>query len=155
MKVNVYSHNYGDNRISETLKKPVLMSLKNMDIILKKNEAKKIRATILKSLQQQGWSDRVPIEKNSNISITGMNNNIGLCLQLGNMARFYADLLKLELFFEKGNINSAIYILPNKDAATVLGVNMVNFERLTQELDFYRNIIKIPILVIGFSEEIK
>ena len=98
-----------------------------------------------------GWSDQVKVDKEHNITITSMRNNVGLCLQLGNMARFYADILKLEVLHQKDTAISAIYILPTKALAVILGSNIVHFDRFTEELNIFKHIITIPIAVIGIE----
>jgi ABC-type siderophore export system fused ATPase/permease subunit len=80
-----------------------------------------------------------------------MHGQIGLCLQTGNMARFYADLLKLQLLFSKGRIRQAVYILPTRRSARVIGENMAQFERLVDELEIFAEVISVPMLVIGFE----
>ena len=83
-----------------------------------------------------------------------MKGKIALCLQTGNMARFYADLLKLQAQFLDGKITSAIYILPTKRAAKKMGENMANFERMVSELkNLFSKVITVPLLVYGFEQE--
>lgn len=151
MIIKTYSHNSGRVKIPESINEPLFTNLESINIPFKRKGAPNIRKTILCNLKSLGWSDRVPIDANSKVTITAVNHDIGLCLQLGNTARFYADLLKLELFYENGRILAAIYIIPTSKAASMLGDNVANFNRLTHELNIYRHIIKIPILVIGIE----
>ena len=82
-----------------------------------------------------------------------MNGRIALCLQTGNMARFYADLLKLQAQFLDEKINAAIYIVPMKDAAKRMGQNMANFERMISELkNLFDRVITVPIIILGFND---
>jgi hypothetical protein len=99
----------------------------------------------------KGWSSKVKLSLNSNITITAMNGKVALCLQTGNMGRFYSDLLKLQYLFQKRRITSAIYILPTKYLAKKMGSNLANFERLVIELKLFQEVITIPILVIGLN----
>jgi len=70
------------------------------------------------------------------------------------MARFYADLLKLQAQFLEEKITSAIYILPTRNAAKVMGENIANFERLTAELtNTFSKVITVPLLIYGFYTE--
>ena len=120
-----------------------------MTIRFKKDAQRIVREKIKNELFLLGWSDEVELDANSKITITSINQDYGLCLQTGNMSRFYADLIKLEYLFKRGKINKALFILPSKCAARTLGSNIANFYRLTQELNFFKNVITLPIQVIG------
>ncbi len=75
-----------------------------------------------------------------------------MCLQTGNMSRFYADLLKIETLFRNGSITAAIYVIPTKAFATKLGSNIANFERLVEELGIFSVTLSAPILVMGITK---
>jgi len=112
-----------------------------------------IRAVMRDRLTVLGWSDRVRIKSSCGITISAMNRGIGLCVQTGNMARFYADLMKLQLVFADGLANGALYVIPTKKAAQELGSNMVNYERVVAETRLFAKIITVPLLVLGFEDE--
>lgn len=44
-----------------------------------------------KDLMEKGWADRVRIVASTNLTINYMKNKVGVCFQLGNVARMYAD----------------------------------------------------------------
>lgn len=117
----------------------------------KRQTAKEFRALLLVDLAEQGWSDRVRIDHRSNINITSVFKDIGLCIQTGNMSRFYADILKLETLYRKNLITEAIYIIPLKDWANEIGSNIANFERFVEELEIFEATVTIPIAVFGIS----
>lgn len=152
MRIVTYSHNSGERVIPPEIHERLLSALGGADLRTQPGGAKELRASMLRILRSLGWTDRVRVAAQANISITAVNGSVGLALQLGNMARFYADLVKLQYFNELGRIVGAVYLIPSKWAATNMGQNMANFERLTRELGYYRNIITIPLLVIGFEE---
>lgn len=115
--------------------------------------APQLRDEILTALRNfHGWSDRVSLSSDAKISITSKKSNIGLCLQTGNMGRFYADLIKLEFLHKQGIIASAIYIIPTLQLALRLGENIANYERFCREVTIFSTIINIPLLIMGFSE---
>ncbi|MBE0338713.1 BglII/BstYI family type II restriction endonuclease [Paenibacillus sp. 23TSA30-6] len=153
MKLTIYSHNFGSQAIAKEVLDPLVERLSSINFKFRGNTATDLRENILDALIQLGWSDQVKVERDLNITITSMNNKVGLCLQLGNMARFYADLLKLEVLHQKNTAECAIYILPKKQAAKKLGSNIAQFERMTEELKVFKHIITIPIAVIGIEEE--
>jgi len=111
-----------------------------------------IRRAVVDRLTVLGWSDPVRIRSSLGITITAMNQRIGLCLQTGNMARFYADLMKLQLVFVDGVANGAVYVVPTKKAASELGSNLVNFERIVAETRLFQRIITLPLIVVGFED---
>ena len=111
------------------------------------------RDCILETLRKRhGWSDEVTLCSAAKISITGKKSDVGLCIQTGNVSRFYADLLKLEYLFKKELIHGAIYILPDKLLAKVWGQNIANFERFTNEVGIFSQIIHTPLLILGIPK---
>ncbi|WP_445478303.1 BglII/BstYI family type II restriction endonuclease [Lysinibacillus irui] len=153
MKLVTYSHNFGFEALNNELQDPILEVLSSLEFEFRKNKATELREKIIGQLSKLGWSDPVKVNKDSNITITSMKNKVGLCLQLGNMARFYADLLKLEHLHQKDIALNGIYILPTKKVASKLGSNIAEFERFTDELNLFKHIITIPIAVIGIDED--
>lgn len=113
----------------------------------------KLRNNFLEKLQALGWSDGIRVDPtNSKIDITSVRSKIGLCLQTGNMSRFYADLLKLQTLFAEGKIKAAIYVVPKRAFAKEIGQNLVNYERFLREIDIFSKTITVPILVYGIEE---
>jgi len=151
MRVETYSHNGGAEIVPATISKRLLEALRKINFRYRKNSAKELRGVILEELQAQGWSDETRLDLDRRITVTGMNGDIALCLQTGNMSRFYADLLKLQFLYIKERASSAIYLLPTKRVAQLMGSNMANFDRLTSELDLFSKIIFMPILVVGLD----
>lgn len=117
----------------------------------KSHSSKEFRVQLLRSLSIFGWSNPVRIDQRSKISITSMLDHTGMCLQTGNMSRFYADLLKLETLYRKKLIIGAIYIIPTKEFAKKLSGNVANFERLVEELQIFEATLTIPLVVFGIS----
>lgn len=113
--------------------------------------SRRFRHKLSKALTGLGWSDSIRVNPGSKISITSVRDGIGLCVQTGNVSRFYADLLKLETLYKKRAVRAAIYLLPQKKWATAMGSNLANFERFVEELGIFSESISVPILVVGFS----
>jgi hypothetical protein len=155
MNLLTYSHNSGDKAVPKLVAQPLQAALVSIKFRFRAKSATSLRRTILEHLRELGWIDRVPVTPHTKITITAVRKETGLCLQLGNMARFYADLLKLQLFFHEGRITSAIYVVPTQNAAHLLGDNIAHFSRLTQELGYFGAIITLPILVIGIEGELQ
>lgn len=151
MNIKLYSHNYGEYAVPTEILQPVRSMIENLEFNIANGCATKLREALLEDLQGLGWSGETRIQAGTGITITSMNRGVGLCLQTGNMGRFYADLLKLQALFQKDKAQSAIYILPTKKAASIMGDNLANFERLTGELAIYKHVITVPTVVIGID----
>lgn len=152
MNLQTYNHLLGDQAITRELLSPLIESLENKKFVITKGCSSNLRETIKREIQLQGWSGEIKIDASTNITITSMKVNIGLCIQTGNISRFYADMLKLQTLYIKGKIEAGIYILPTNQAARIIGDNIANFERFIKELDLYKKIITVPIHVIGIDE---
>lgn len=151
MRLVISSHHFGDQAIPSEIVEPIILALKDTLFEVRKGSATKLRKIVLELLFNLGWSDKTRIDSSNDITITSMKGDIGLCLQTGNVSRFYADILKLQSLYIKDKASSAIYILPTKNASLKMGSNIVNFERLVEELNLYKHIITIPILIIGIE----
>lgn len=148
-----YFHNAADQEVSEELILEVAEVLNQIKMKLRRGCTKEIRQAVLSELKLLGWSDRVKIRAKYALTLTSMKSSIGLCIQTGNMARLYADLIKLQAQYSDEKLKGAIYVVPTKKAASLMGSNMANYERLASELGLYQSFITIPIAVMGFEEE--
>lgn len=152
MKVEKTSFHSGEHIIEKRILDPLIDTLEKLEMEFVNGKSSEIRQAIMDDLQNtQGWSHQVKIQQHLGLTITSMNRRVGLCIQTGNMSRFYADLLKLQTLFLKDKINVAIYILPSKKAAKSLGDNITNSERFKSELDLFKHIITLPILVLAIE----
>lgn len=149
-----YSHRSGDQVVPSSVVAAVERALAACTVQIRTRSASTLRASVLGRLRTvDGWSQAVRIRATRGLTITAMNNSVGLCLQTGNMARFYADLLKLQAQYLDEKLTSAIYILPTRDAARRLGSNIAHYERFTAELQIFQRVITVPLVVIGFGEQ--
>lgn len=131
----------------------VCASLCSIRVITCHDSAPLVRAQVLQRLRQLGWSSACRIDHQHMLTIGGIKNGIGTCVQTGNVARVYADLLKLELSFRQRQIESALYLVPTRRLGRVLGQNLAYYERVSLELGSYRGIITVPMVLIGFDAE--
>lgn len=149
MKIEVYYHNCLAGDIPSKLDTELISAIKSLDYKIYNGCSRDLRKKIKESLLPFGWSEKVQLDASTKINITSMNQEYGLCLQTGNMSRFYADLIKLEYLHKKEKLRGAFYILPSKTASKILGSNIVNFNRFKDELSVFQQVITIPIKVIG------
>lgn len=108
---------------------------------------------ILPAIHKKGWSDEYYLDQISKITITSIKGKIGLCIQTGNMARMYADLLKLQALFSRGIINGGILILATDNCGRSFGGNIASYERVIRELSIFDQVITMPLLIIGFDND--
>jgi Restriction endonuclease BglII. len=107
-----------------------------------------IKKNINERFNHLGWADKVKVGT-SNLTISFLKSNIGVCFQLGNVARTYADILKLMQLHKKGKIKVGIICVPHKLESLKMGANYAQFERLSKDIIQFTDIVTVPILVIG------
>lgn len=152
MKYLVHSHCDGNKNFSNPLKREIQKAIEGIDVFIKNGAARKIRDEFLAALVVAGWSGELVLSPDSNITITSSKSDVGLCLQTGNMARMYADLLKLQALYLNGSISCGALVLPSAPLAAKLGSNIANAARLERELEIFKKVYSLPTLV--FSLEI-
>ena len=154
--MNTIIHNYrsGQEIIPTDIIDGVTQIIKGLDCSLGKYEIRNFKNDLSTQLTIKGWSGKVSLSSKSNISITAMLKSIGLCTQTGNMARMYADLMKLQALYMDEKIKAAIFVIPTKACANSFGGNVANYERFINELtNIFSKVITVPILVIGFDNK--
>ena len=151
MKYSIYDHCGGLETIAQAERTELTNALSNCAVGPALRAAPRIRAAIIGSLIRDGWSNEVAVAVGSQITITSAKSNVGLCLQTGNMSRMYADLLKLQKMFLDGAIKAGVMIVPSAPAARLLGSNVANAERLQRELEIFRKVIHMPLIVLAFE----
>lgn len=151
MKFAQYDHCGGVSKVPKAQRDEVEAALEKCSVKPALRAAPRIRNKVTESLLHYGWSGEVSVSIGSQITITSSKNNIGLCLQTGNMSRLYADMMKLQKAFADNSISAGIIAVPTSGAARALGDNIANFNRLTKELDIFRKVIHMPLVVYGFE----
>ncbi len=119
-------------------------------IKVQKGKSRNIKFKVSNTLNKLGWADSVKIEP-TNITINFIKRRVALCLQLGNVSRTYADLLKIQLLFERKMIDAGVIAVPLRAESKKLGNNHAQYERLKNELKLFNVFINAPIVLIGLS----
>jgi len=151
MNHKTFSHCAGDAAMPQSLKKEISAAIASISVAPKHGAATRVRDAFLASIHVAGWSSEVSVSKDSGMTITSIKNQIGLCLQTGNMSRMYADLMKLQTLYLDNCINAAAIVLPSKDMAKLLGDNIAAADRLERELEIFKKAYQVPTL--DFSME--
>ncbi len=158
MKYFTLSHCGGDQVISEENCKIIASAITAVPITLAADAEKfadgtstKIRQALLSKLKAGGWSSKVKLAADSEITITSVKDDIGLCLQTGNMSRLYADLLKLQAMYLNNSILGAIIIVPSQDFSKLIGSNIAQARRLQRELTVFKKAYHVPTLIFALE----
>jgi hypothetical protein len=153
MKISeTYSHLSAEEKLKSKEKaySEIQHVLTDRSILFGRKGPREIKSIVSEKLNTLGWADKVPLSK-SKLTINFMREKIGICFQLGNVARTYADLLKLELLGKKNVIEIGVIIVPTKIESKKLGMNYAQFERLAKEVRHFSEILNLPIFIIGLS----
>lgn len=151
MRTQIYEHRSGLKVVPDSIVAGVVKIIGDINPTLSKKTVTSIKESIRERLEKEGWTGEYRLDATSRITISSYLKGIGLCFQTGNVGRIYADLLKLQTLYTKGNITAGIIIIPQIKTAKELGANMANYERLIRELPIFSQVITMPIVVIGFD----
>ena len=135
----------------EELVNEITQAITDVNVNASKGSTTNIRHSLLNGLLSTGWSSEVAVSSNSEITITSVKNMVGLCLQTGNVARMYADLLKLQKLYIDDAISAAVMVVPSPEVAKILGSNITNSARLQNELQVFKKVIYMPIVLIAME----
>jgi hypothetical protein len=148
---STYSHCAGSSILPEGPRREIASAIEAISVVPGHGAAPKIRDSFLASLRAYGWSGEVPVSRHSDITITSLKNEVGLCLQTGNMARIYADLIKLQSMYLDNSIKAAAIVVPSYPVAVRLGSNIVQAQRLERELEIFKKAYHVPSLVFALE----
>jgi len=153
MKIcDLYSHRKGLEKVKQYPDewKEIRSAINSSELAFGLNAPKDIKRKVSDRLNQKGWADKVRVG-NSKLTISFLKSRIGVCFQIGNVARTYADILKLSQLHKKGVIEAGVIIVPHKIESKKMGANYAQYHRLSNELAHFIDIVKAPILVVGLS----
>jgi hypothetical protein len=109
-----------------------------------------MRAFWEERLLEEGWVKGLAVGT-SRLSIGYARDRIGMCIQMGNTSRVYADLLKLETIYRLEAIDQAVLVVPSDEYSATLGTNYANFNRVEQDIQAFSPTISVPILLISID----
>ncbi|MBC1457897.1 BglII/BstYI family type II restriction endonuclease [Listeria newyorkensis] len=154
MKISkTYSHNFADLIIrGKNLEKELFDIFDLPTIRAEKKIAPTLKENVRNRLSTCGWTMDPQINIAYNPTINAMKFGVGLMLQTGNITRAFYDLLKFQAMKENSRIECSIMAVPTVQTSRELGSNIANFERITNEIQLYRNIISVPVLIVGIDD---
>lgn len=151
MNCTIHSHCAGSQAIPKVIQKEIEAAIKSVGVKPAPRAAPKIRDAFLAHLKSSGWSSEFAVSMDSDMTITSMKDNVGLCMQTGNMARMYADLIKLQTLYLDNAITSAAIVVPSQPVAALLGDNIAQATRLGRELAIFRKAYHVPTLIFALE----
>jgi hypothetical protein len=113
-------------------------------------DSRQMRKHWEEELLSAGWVKGLAVNK-SKLTIGYALDDVGMCIQLGNTSRVYADLLKLETCFRLGDISNAVLVVPSDDYSLSLGTNYAAFSRTEQDIKSLSPTISVPIILISID----
>ena len=152
MIIKKYDHRCGSKVVPQDILEKTIAVFADYPNKVQKSNVALVKPDLKNKLMLEGWSDEYRLDIDSKITITSFQQGIGLCFQTGNVGRVYADLMKLQTLFVKGNIVAGILLVPLKSMVGVFGSNSANFERVIKELPIFEQVITMPLVVVGFAE---
>jgi hypothetical protein len=147
--MKIQTHFHLKNQKNNTEYKRVLIYI-NKNTELDTNTM--FRKAICRILNKESWSLNSKVCAGSKITISASNSNTGIAVQTGNIARVYADLIKLCAMQKNGRINTAILLLPCRKLASKWGSNTANYERVIHELALFKKVINKPLIILGVTK---
>lgn len=152
MTTQIYNYRSGQQIVPDKIRNSVISSIEEINYSIGRYDIRSFNKELMDKLHAFGWSDTFQLSVYSKISINSVFEKIGLCVQTGNVARTYADILKLQTLYTDEKINAGILVLPVKECADAFGKNIANYERFLRELSLvFSKVITIPLLIVGFS----
>jgi hypothetical protein len=126
----------------------ILSSAKNFT-----NDTRYMREELKELLTESGWVPDFRIGE-SNLRLGYKRGDAGLCVQLGNVARFHSDLLKLSFLGKSQTISHGVIVVPSDDFSKYLGSNHASYSKCERDIELFMDIIAIPILLMEIEGEI-
>lgn len=141
-----YSHNYGAYELEKshpTKASKIENNLRN----LCSEETSSLKDSVHELFSD--WDHKGVLTDNLNLRYGYRKDGVQVETQFGNVARYYADIMKIEKAYREGIIDFGVMILPDKERANSMGTNIAYYERTEKELKEMREIISCPIILYG------
>ena len=151
MRYATYAHCAGDVRVPKRIQAQIQEAIGSVEARYTKGAVREMRSALVSKLKEAGWSANVDVARGSDMTITAIQDRIGLCLQTGNMARYYADLIKLQTLYLDNVIDAAVMIVPAQPLALALGSNIAHAQRVERELEIFRKAYHVPTLLFSLE----
>lgn len=102
-------------------------------------------------LRPLGWEVHPVLVEGSGLAADYRKGRVQVEVQFGNMARWYADVFKFQVSYTQRDIDVAVLVVPTRRVGRLVGENIADFERISNELPRALMSITLPILVVGLE----
>jgi hypothetical protein len=120
-------------------------------VVVKPGGTEQIRSHVELELAKAGWALNAPVDVGFNLMITAKKSSLGFQIQTGNISRAMYDLLKLQTMYLNRTIEAACLAVPSGAAANIIGGNLANANRLSEELKLFGRHITVPLVLLAFE----
>lgn len=150
---NSTSHRKGRELVESLgLKDDILAAIEAPDLKVVEGGSAAIKEHIAKALARKGWASPVAVEPTLDLEINACRNRCLLHVQTGNIARAFYDLMKMQSIFDQKRADVAVLIVPTKVASRIIGGNLAQFERISQELELaFFHQVGMPVWLVAFE----
>jgi len=120
-------------------------------VSIKPGGSESIRSHVELELAKAGWALNALVDQDFNLVITARKSHLGFQIQTGNISRAMYDLLKLQTMYVNRVIEVACLAVPSRSAAGILGGNLANANRLSDELKLFSRHVTVPLVLVAFE----
>lgn len=139
MRTQIYDHRSGLKVVPNDIVADVKNIIWNINPALSKKTVSSLKESVRERLEKEGWTGEYRLDATSRITISSYLRGVGLCFQTGNVGRIYADLLKLQTLYTKGNIIAGIILVPQIKTAKGICGRSCYPARCAQQSYVFRN----------------
>ena len=148
---NVYSHKDGNSLlIRKSCHIDLQKAIESCFLKFQKGAPSGIKEHVEEYLTDLQWVDKVRVGT-SKLTINFLKDKVGVSFQIGNVARTYADILKLNHLGNIGLIEVGVIMVPHEYESRCLGTNYASFERLSNEVELFSGELITPLVIYGIS----
>ncbi|MDC1301094.1 hypothetical protein N8Z14_04775 [Gammaproteobacteria bacterium] len=115
-----------------------------------------VKKEVHEIFSSHGFRMKQKVHVDSNIFISGIQNEVGLCIQMGYKNNWYYDMAKLSLLKSDNHIKEALIVLPSKELEKLCHTsNVATFELIIERYKIFKDTYKIKphILKLDIKKE--
>lgn len=148
MAISWYTLNWDAEQPPEDLFLVIERQLASIGVL---SEAPSItKKAISGTFLEEGWVENFKLPE-SNLYVSFKKDRVACCVQLGNVARVYADLLKLQNLYDRDVVDTAVLLVPSDELSRRFGANHASFGRTVRDLETLSKSLTCPILVMSLE----
>lgn len=145
MNLNTY---YLNNAVESNLSNEVNVLLRKLEFKFQKNTASHFRNLVQSQLDTLNLISNLKVDSRLRVVVQSFKDKVALQTSFSNSARRMLDMIKFQHLYNNNIIQSAIYVVFSKDVAKLVANNTLHAEQIKIELEVYKKIITVPIILI-------